>query len=77
MPSLESGSKKAEVSGINPKTLLTDSLYQELDAWIDKHYRDQLSHDDLRDPELLTEVRTALDQLTQILNLGSIYPFQI
>ena len=32
--------------------------------------------DDLRDPQLLIESRTALDELTQILKIGSVYPFQ-
>ena len=33
------------------------------------------SADDLADPQLLQECRTALDELTQLLQLGSIYPF--
>jgi succinylarginine dihydrolase len=32
--------------------------------------------DDLRDPQLLLESRTALDELTQLLKLGSVYQFQ-
>ena len=28
-------------------------------------------------PQLLIECRTALDELTQILKLGSVYPFQL
>ena len=31
---------------------------------------------DLADPQLLEESRTALDQLTQLLRLGSVYDFQ-
>lgn len=31
---------------------------------------------DLADPQLLREGRDALDRLTQILQLGSVYPFQ-
>ncbi len=31
----------------------------------------------LADPQLLLECRTALDELTQILKLGAVYPFQI
>lgn len=54
-----------------------DKLYKKLVAWVNKHYRDQLSLDDLADPALLNETRTALDELTKILKLGSIYPFQI
>jgi succinylarginine dihydrolase len=40
------------------------------------HYRDALAPEDLADPKLLDESRTALDALTQLLGLGSIYPFQ-
>ena len=44
--------------------------------WVRTHYRDRLVLADLADPNLLDESRTALDRLTQILGLGSIYPFQ-
>ncbi len=66
-----------EIKGINPKTILNEELYLKVDNWIDKHYRDQIHPDDLRDPNLVIEVRTALDELTQIMDLGSIYPFQM
>lgn len=35
-----------------------------------------VSRADLADPQLLREGRDALDRLTQILQLGSVYPFQ-
>ncbi|MCT5605689.1 N-succinylarginine dihydrolase, partial [Pseudomonas aeruginosa] len=44
--------------------------------WLDRHYRHRLTQDDLADPLLLREGREALDSLTSILGLGSIYPFQ-
>ncbi|WP_439899200.1 N-succinylarginine dihydrolase [Photobacterium leiognathi] len=47
-----------------------------MNQWVDKHYRDRLVEADLADPHLLVESRTALDELTQIPNLGSIYNFQ-
>lgn len=65
-----------EIKGVNPKTILTDDLFHKLNLWIDKHYRDRLSPQDLKDPALAQEVRSALDELTQIMDLGSIYPFQ-
>lgn len=65
-----------ELKGVNPKTILDDSLFENLNTWVDKHYRDQLSPNDLRDPKLVTEVHTALDELTKIMDLGSIYNFQ-
>lgn len=55
---------------------MDDTLYARLTTWVEKHYRDKLSPDDLRDPDLLIESRAALDELTQILHLGSIYDFQ-
>lgn len=61
----------------NQGVFLNDSLYARLTAWVDKHYRETISPDDLSDPKLLTECRSALDALTGILGLGSIYPFQI
>lgn len=54
----------------------TPTLDAQLVAWVKKHYRDQLRRDDLADPALLEETRRALDELTRVLGLGSIYPFQ-
>ncbi|RLV61057.1 N-succinylarginine dihydrolase [Parashewanella curva] len=68
--------QQQELAGVNPNTILTNELYQSLDAWIEKHYRDSLTIKDLADPQLLVECRTALDELTQIMNLGSVYDFQ-
>jgi succinylarginine dihydrolase len=66
-----------ELDGTNQGVLLTTDLYERLAAWIDRHYRDRLAVDDLVDPALLSECRTALDELTVLLNLGgSVYPFQ-
>jgi len=57
--------------------LLDAATIDRLEAWAKKHYRDRLRQDDLADPSLLDESRAALDALTQLLGLGSIYPFQI
>ncbi|RYV03150.1 N-succinylarginine dihydrolase [Shewanella sp. OPT22] len=66
-----------ELAATNQSTLLDDDLFLRLSDWINKHYRDRLEIEDCVDVELLNESRTALDELTQILNLGSIYPFQL
>jgi succinylarginine dihydrolase len=56
---------------------LDDALAARLEAWIKKHYREELAPDDLGDPKLVGEVQAALDELTRILPLGSdFYPFQ-
>ncbi len=65
-----------ELAAVNPATLMTPTLYQRLTAWVERHYRDSLYAADLADPQLLHEVYAALDELTQILRLGSIYEFQ-
>jgi succinylarginine dihydrolase len=55
---------------------LTETLYGDLRSWADSFYRDRLHPDDLADPALAEESRTALDVLTQLLGLGSLYSFQ-
>lgn len=65
-----------EKNAVNQKVLMSDNLFSTLNQWVDKHYRDEISEADLADPQLLLESRTALDELTQILDLGSVYQFQ-
>ncbi|MBB2496498.1 N-succinylarginine dihydrolase [Aquipseudomonas ullengensis] len=69
--------KEQELAAVNPGVVMSASLYETLNTWVDKHYRDRLAESDLADPQLLVECRTALDELTQILKLGSVYPFQL
>ncbi|MCB9655541.1 MAG: N-succinylarginine dihydrolase [Deltaproteobacteria bacterium] len=66
-----------EFAAVNPGVLFSDALDRALTAWIERHYRDRLRPADLLDPSLMHESRSALDELTQILKLGSIYPFQL
>lgn len=66
-----------ELQATNQNVLMSEQLFATLNTWVDTHYRDVLSEDDLRDPTLVVESRTALDELTKILNLGSVYPFQL
>ncbi|MGV2287246.1 N-succinylarginine dihydrolase [Trinickia sp. YCB016] len=65
-----------ERAAVKPGVWIDDTLFGRLDAWIEKHYRDRLAPVDLADPSLLVESRTALDELTQILGVGSLYDFQ-
>ena len=67
---------ETELNAVNPKVLMNDQLFMTLNQWVDKHYRDRLAQEDLADPHLLMESRMALDELTKILGLGSVYPFQ-
>ncbi len=65
-----------ELAATNQAIWLTQDRYDQLTHWIGRHYRESLSPEDLADPALLDESRAALEHLTQILNLGSIYDFQ-
>ncbi len=67
---------EAERAAANPGVFLDPSLYQQLTAWVERHYRDRLNPEDLADPALLEESRAALDELTGLLGLGAVYPFQ-
>lgn len=66
-----------ELSAMHQGVLINDALLNALDEWVNRHYRTQLHADDLDDPSLLDEYFYALDELTQLLKLGSIYPFQL
>jgi succinylarginine dihydrolase len=66
-----------EVEALGARVVWTSALDRELVAWVKRHYRDRLLAGDLRDPMLARESFAALDELTQILQLGSIYDFQM
>ena len=66
-----------EARSLGAGVLLDDTLYDTLCAWVDRHYRDRLVAQDLADPALARECMTALDELTRILRLGSVYDFQL
>lgn len=66
-----------ELAALPSGIRLTPATCSTLTAWVKRHYRDKLAARDLSDPHLLEETRRALDQLTGLLGLGSIYPFQL
>ncbi|MEH3408415.1 N-succinylarginine dihydrolase [Enterobacter quasiroggenkampii] len=65
-----------EMQAVNPAVMMNDTLFTRLNDWVDRYYRDRLTQADLVDPQLLREGREALDALSTILQLGSVYPFQ-
>ena len=65
-----------ELVATHQGVIFTDALHASLKQWVERHYRDELTAADLADPKLLDESRAALDELTRILRLGSIYEFQ-
>lgn len=66
----------SERRAIRARVFFDEALYAELKAWIERHYRDRLTPTDFADPALLNEVYGALDELTRLLALGSVYDFQ-
>lgn len=67
---------EAERAALSGRVLLTEALHGELTAWVKRHYRDLLAPEDLADPQLAEEALKALDELTRILAIGAVYPFQ-
>jgi succinylarginine dihydrolase len=67
----------AERAALRCNVAFDAALDAALDAWIRRHYRDRLAPPDLRDPALLDETRRALDELTLLLGLPPVYPFQM
>ncbi|MBX5480997.1 MAG: N-succinylarginine dihydrolase [Myxococcaceae bacterium] len=65
-----------EVRAVKANVFFTDTLHRQLEAWVKKHYRDRLVPEDLKDPALAREGMAALDELTRLLGLGSVYDFQ-
>ncbi|HYQ99849.1 MAG TPA: N-succinylarginine dihydrolase [Casimicrobiaceae bacterium] len=66
-----------ERAAVGARVFLDDALAEDLERWIRRHYRDRLAPEDLPDPQLLDESRRALDELTRLLRLPSVYPFQL
>jgi succinylarginine dihydrolase len=54
---------------VHPGVIFSDELYARLVAWVQRHYRDELSTDDLRDPALVVECGEVINELEQILNI--------
>ncbi len=65
-----------ERAAVHPECFFDDALDAKLTSWIERRYRESLLPEDLADPKLLDESRTALDELTRILGLGALYEFQ-
>jgi succinylarginine dihydrolase len=65
-----------EERALGARVLWNGSVHQELVTCVSNRYRDLVTLDDLADPEFVNECRTALDEITSILELGSVYDFQ-
>ncbi|MBV9946808.1 MAG: N-succinylarginine dihydrolase [Myxococcales bacterium] len=65
-----------EARAVAGHVFLDAALELSLRRWIDRHYRDRLVPGDLADPLLAREGMTALDELTALLGIGTVYDFQ-
>lgn len=65
-----------QFGAMGANSILDDAQIARLQDWAKRHYRDRVSSKDLGDPHLMEESFAALDELTQILSLGSVYDFQ-
>jgi succinylarginine dihydrolase len=62
-----------EAARLHPGVVLTDALYEALVAWVNRHYRDRLGMDDLRDPAFVRELCEAYEALEGIFGLPGLY----
>lgn len=67
---------QAELQAVPKGVILDPKRYEKLVAWVERNYRDRLSSKDLIDPKFAESCWRAADELTQILELGSLFPFQ-
>jgi succinylarginine dihydrolase len=67
----------AERQAVRARVFWDESLGADLEAWVERHYRDRVTANDLRDPLLHRESLAALDELTRLLRLGAVYDFQL
>lgn len=65
-----------ELAQIHQPVMMTHERLDKLEAWVRRHYRDRLLPNDLGDPNLVVETQDALDELTEMLDLGAFYDFQ-
>jgi succinylarginine dihydrolase len=62
-----------EAAAMHQGVIMTEALYGQLVAWVERHYRDRIEPKDLSDPQLALECAAALEQLTRILGLPGLY----
>jgi succinylarginine dihydrolase len=62
-----------EAAAMHQGVIMTEALYAQLVAWVEKHYRDRIEPKDLADPQLAIECAQALEALEVILGLPGLY----
>ena len=66
----------AQQRAVHSGVIMSEAKITALENWVKAHYRDRLTLEDLGDAIFLNETRTALDALTQLLDLPALYDFQ-
>ncbi len=65
-----------ELAALPAGIVLDEDKLRQLEQWVDRRYRRELSIADLRDERLLDESRVALEELSILLGLPRLYRFQ-
>lgn len=73
---LRVATSEAAKATIHDGVMMSPEKIEALRDVVERHYRDEVSASDLGDPAFLSEVRTALDAITQVLDLPALYDFQ-
>jgi succinylarginine dihydrolase len=63
----------AQASAMHQGVIMTEALYRQLVAWVEHHYRDRVTPEDLADPQLARECLAALEALERLLGLPGLY----
>lgn len=61
---------EAQQSAMHTGVVLTEELHDQLVAWVNENYREELKPDDLRDPNLVEETKSTISKLADILKLN-------
>ncbi|XPE23625.1 N-succinylarginine dihydrolase [Shigella sonnei] len=61
VPAVARGVDRRRRRAVNPAVMMNDTLFNALNDWVDRYYRDRLTAADLANPQLLREGREALD----------------
>lgn len=62
-----------EQAALRGRVLVDDELLEDLGGWVEEHYRDELTPDDLANPALVGETDRALGALSRLLELPDLY----
>ena len=65
-----------EQAAVDPRFMIDANKLADLEAWVEARYPDALTAEMLGDPAVHRQSLTALDELTALLGLGSLYDFQ-